>query len=99
VAEQARLDVLHGQRFAEKCIALEVDLTDGEVVQGVPPPQVEAQVVLVVVGEVLGRRDLRGGAGHGVLPDVATTRPAFVDPATHFVVPDRRSQRPDTSSG
>ena len=73
VAEQPRLDVLHRQRFAQERVALEVDLADREVVQRVPPAQVETEVVALVVGEVLGHG---GGSGHDVLPEVATTQPA-----------------------
>lgn len=37
VPEQARLDVLKGQRFLEERIATEVDLAHRQIVRGAPP--------------------------------------------------------------
>ena len=47
VAEQARLDVVAGERAAEQGIVFQVDLADGEIVGGAPVGVHEIELVLV----------------------------------------------------
>ena len=44
MAEQARLDVVSGQRLAQQRVPAEVDLPDGEVVRGAPVPIDEVEL-------------------------------------------------------
>jgi hypothetical protein len=59
VPEQARLDVVGGQRIAYEGIGFQVDLRDGQVVRRRPPAQVEVSIVL----GVRRRRGHRFGQG------------------------------------
>jgi hypothetical protein len=68
VAEEARLEVFQEERFAEKRIREQIDLTDGEIVGGAP---VCVNLAQFFCGEGLRRgsvcRACSGAVRHGVL--------------------------------
>jgi hypothetical protein len=63
VAEQARFDVVAGQRCLQQRVVQEIDLTDRQVVGGAPPA-VQLREGVVVERLQLGRTPGRGHCGH-----------------------------------
>src|SRR5450759_2346182 len=77
VAEQPWLDVVAGERLAEKWVGEKVDLPDREVVRGAPPTVDTGEGVTVQRGDVSGLPGVRprGGGAHGGLLDAVRRWP------------------------